>query len=123
MASCFYCGSYVSRFESRLPPHFEESGKKLADGSGPSRVLVVSGCKEPAPGMTRIGAQSGDRYMLQFDIPKSQASIREGATDAPPLLHAFGIRPNDSESRLGSRTVLRGMILFLIDCGNLLLAP
>jgi|SRR5882724_359320 len=76
-------------------------GRNSQTGSGPSRVLVVSGCKEPAPGMTRIGAQSGDRYMLQFDIPKSQASIREGATDAPPLLHAFGIRPNDSESRLG----------------------
>ena len=63
----------------------------------PSRV---SACKDLGPGMRRIGAHSGDRYMLQFDVPVDQVKIHEGATDAPPLKYGFGIRLRNSESHL-----------------------
>jgi hypothetical protein len=51
--------------------------------------------------MRRIGAKLGDRYMLQFDVPETEAVIREGASDAPPLVYSFDIKPKGSESRLG----------------------
>jgi hypothetical protein len=54
---------------------------------------VVSVCKEVAPGMSRIGARPGDRYMLQFDVPVKSVSVHEGGQDAPPFAYGFGLRP------------------------------
>ena len=54
---------------------------------------VVSVCKEVAPGMNRIGARPGDRYLLQFDVPVKSVSVQEGEDDAPPFAYGFGIRP------------------------------
>ena len=53
---------------------------------------VVSVCKEVAPGMSRIGARPGDRYLLQFDVPVKSVSVHEGAEDAPPFAYGSGIR-------------------------------
>jgi hypothetical protein len=60
---------------------------------------VVSACKELPPGMRRIGAKLRDRYMLQFDVPETEAVIRESTSDAP-LVYGFDIKPRGSESRL-----------------------
>src|SRR5215469_657624 len=54
---------------------------------------IVSVCKEVVPGMNRIGARPGDRYMLQFDVPVKSVSVHEGEEDAPPFAYGFGIRP------------------------------
>jgi len=59
-------------------------------------VPVVSACKELTPGMRRIG----EGYGLQFDVPAKDFVIHEGASDAPPLVHGFGLRPKGSESLL-----------------------
>lgn len=53
---------------------------------------VVSVCKEVAPGMSRIGARRGDRYMLQFDVPVESVRVHEGDQDTPPFAYGFDIR-------------------------------
>jgi hypothetical protein len=63
-------------------------------------VPVVSTCKDLSPGTRRVGARAGDRYMLQFAVPEAKVRIREGVTDAPPLIYGFDIRPQGGESIL-----------------------
>jgi hypothetical protein len=38
--------------------------------------------------------------MLQFSVPEAKVRIREGVTDAPPLIYGFDIRPQGGESLL-----------------------
>jgi hypothetical protein len=78
---------------------FTNADKKSQSGASPP-IPVVSVCKELPPGMRRIGAKPGDRYMLQFDVPETEVLIREGVSDAPPIVYGFDIKPKDSESRL-----------------------
>jgi hypothetical protein len=52
---------------------------------------AVSGCRQPVPGMRRIGEQTG----LQFDVPIRDFTISEGSTDAPPPIHGFDIKPKN----------------------------
>ncbi len=59
-------------------------------------VPVLATCKEPAPGMTRIGERSG----LQFDIPANEFRFHEGASDAAPFTHGFDVHPNNSKAFL-----------------------
>src|SRR6267142_2481491 len=59
-------------------------------------VPVLSTCKEPTPGMTRIGERSG----LQFDIPANELRFHEGASDAAPFTHGFDVHPNNSKAFL-----------------------
>ena len=73
--------SYLEFTSNRKPP--------------PSLPLVFD-CKEPAPGVRRIGEQVG----YQFDVPIDKFTISEGSTDAPPLIHGFDIRPKNSMVRL-----------------------
>ena len=63
-------------------------------------VPVVSTCKDLPPGTRRVGARAGGRYMLQFAVPEAKVRIREGVTDAPPLLYGFDIKPLAGESLL-----------------------
>jgi hypothetical protein len=63
-------------------------------------VPVVSTCKDLSPGTKRVGAKAGDRYMLQFAVPVTKVRIREGVTDAPPLIYGFDIKPQGGESLL-----------------------
>jgi len=63
-------------------------------------VPVVSTCKDLSPGTKRVGAKAGDRYMLQFAVPVAKLRIREGVTDASPLIYGFDIRPQGGESIL-----------------------
>lgn len=63
-------------------------------------VPVVSNCTDLSPGTKRVGARAGDRYMLQFTVPQAKVRIREGVSDAPPLLYGFDIRPQGGESLL-----------------------
>jgi hypothetical protein len=78
---------------------FTNADKKSPSVASPP-IPVVSVCKELPPGMRRIGAKPGDRYMLQFDVRETEALIREGGSDAPPIVYGFGIKPKGSESRL-----------------------
>jgi hypothetical protein len=57
---------------------------------------VVAACKEPAPGMRRIGERSG----LQFDVPEKELTFHQGTSDAGPLTHGFDVRPKNSKSLL-----------------------
>ena len=63
-------------------------------------VPVVSTCKDLSPGTRRVGAKAGDRYLLQFSVPEAKVRIREGVTDALPLIYGFDIRPQSGESLL-----------------------
>lgn len=63
-------------------------------------VPVVSTCKDSSPGTRRVGAKAGDRYMLQFSVPEARVRIRDGVTDAPPLIYGFDIRLQGDESLL-----------------------
>lgn len=63
-------------------------------------VPVVSSCTGLSPGTRRVGAKAGDPYMLQFSVPEAKVRIREGVTDAPPLIYGFDIRPQGGESLL-----------------------
>jgi flagellar basal body-associated protein FliL len=78
---------------------FTNAVKKSPSVASPP-IPVVSVCKELPPGMRRIGANPGDRYMLQFDIPETEVLIREGVSDVPPIVYGFRIKPKGSESRL-----------------------
>ena len=78
---------------------FTNADKKSPSVASPP-IPVVSVCKELPPGMRRIGANPGDRYMLQFDVPETEVLIREDVSDVPPIVYGFGIKPKGSESRL-----------------------
>lgn len=78
---------------------FTNADKKSPSVASPP-IPVVSACKELPPGMRRIGAKPGDRYMLQFDVPETEVLIREDVSDAPPIVYGFGLKPKGSESRL-----------------------
>ena len=78
---------------------FTNANKKSLSVASPS-IPMVSVCKDLPPGMRRIGAKPGDRYMLQFDVPETEVLIREDVSDAPPIVYGFGIKPKGSESRL-----------------------
>lgn len=73
--------------------HFSDGTSKKAPTVATPLSPVVSACKEVAPGMNRIGARPGDRYMLQFDVPAKSVSVHEGGQDMPPFAYGFGIRP------------------------------
>lgn len=75
------------------------------------RTTKVSRCGNLAPGLRRIGDPSG----FQFDVPLNRFSIREGGTDAPPLIHGFGIRPNGGKSELEISFPHRPMPSMAID--------
>lgn len=77
-----------------LPRH------SIASKTSAVAVPVVSACKDLSPGTRRVGAKAADRYMLQFSVPEAKARIREGVTDAPPLIYGFDIRPQGGESLL-----------------------
>lgn len=59
-------------------------------------LAAISSCREPGPGMRRIGEQTA----LQFDVPIKDFTISEGSTDAPPPIHVFGIKPKNSTAWL-----------------------
>lgn len=59
-------------------------------------VPVVSSCKPLEPGMRRMGNQ----YGFQFDVLVKDFTIREGTTDAAPLVHGFDLKPKNSVSGL-----------------------
>lgn len=80
--------------------HFHTNGDKKSLTVAIPPTPVVSVCNELAPGMKRIGASPGDRYMLQFDIPVNEVRVREGVTDAPPIVYGFDIGPRVGESLL-----------------------
>jgi hypothetical protein len=79
---------------------FTNANKKHPTVASPP-IPVISVCKELAPGMRRVGAKAGDRYMLQFDVPEREVVIREGASDAPPLVYGYDIKRKDGDSLLG----------------------
>ena len=80
--------------------HFQVPGEKKSLTVASPPIPVVSVCRELAPGMKRIGASPGDRYMLQFDIPVNEVRVREGVTDAPPIVYGFDISLRVGESLL-----------------------
>lgn len=67
---------------------FSSADKKTPSVASPP-IPVVSICKELPPGMRRIGAKPGDRYMLHFDVPETEALIREDVSDVHPLCMAL----------------------------------
>jgi hypothetical protein len=74
--------------------YFQLSGTGKKPPTVATPVLpVVSVCSGVAPGMSRIGAHPGGRYMLQFDVPVKSVRVHEGAMDAPLFAYGFGIRP------------------------------
>jgi hypothetical protein len=70
----------------------------LSVGRKPSApaVVKVASCKPLAPGMHQVGEADG----VQFDAPASQFTFHEGYTDAPPIIHGFGVTPKTSASTL-----------------------
>ena len=67
------------------------SGKPAAPA-----VVVVATCKPLMPGMHRVGEPDG----AQFDAPTSEFAFHQGSTDAPPIVHGFGVTPKNSTSTL-----------------------
>jgi len=59
-------------------------------------VPVISACKELAPGMRRIG----NRYGIQFDVPKNEFTFGEGRSDAGPLVGGFDLSTKNGHSLL-----------------------
>jgi len=73
--------------------HSSDGTRKKPPTVATPSLPLVSVCKEVAPGMSRIGARPGDRYMLQFDVPIKSVSVHDGDQDMPPFAYGFGIRP------------------------------
>jgi hypothetical protein len=69
-------------------------GAKAISKPHPPRAAFISICKNPAPGMTRIGGES----WFQFDVPTLDFKIHEGTTDAPPLIYGWDIKPKNGTS-------------------------
>jgi hypothetical protein len=66
----------------------------------PPFLHAISTCVEPMPGMRRIGEQGLGGAGLRFDLPAADFTIRQGCSDAPPLVCGFDIRPNNSAAQM-----------------------
>ncbi len=63
--------------------------------TSPPVLPAVSSCREPGPGMRRIGGRQG----FQFDVPLRDFTVAEWATDAGGI-HGFDIKRNNSTADL-----------------------
>lgn len=80
--------------------HFSNNTNMKPQTADTPLIPVISVCKEVAPGMNRIGARPGDRYMVQFDVPVKSVSVHEGDQDMPTFAYGFGIRPQAGSQSL-----------------------